>query len=177
MKHALTALLICTPAFVWAAGSDDNTPPKTTATTTECKAPKIWDEKTKACVDAQESSLSDDQRYLAVRELAYAGALDRADAVLDSMDAQNSSRVQTYRGFIARKSGDFDGAMTFYAAALQIDPNNHLARSYMGQGLVKDGQFDAAADQLSEIRARGGRGTWAEHALNLALSSGKTFSY
>lgn len=177
MKAVLTALLIAAPAAVFAAGSDDNTPPKTTKTTTECKASEIYDAEKQKCVDLEQSSLSDDTLYLAARELAYDGQLDRATAALASMSQQNSSRVQTYYGFIARKQGDFDGAMAHYAAALTLDPDNLLARSYMGQGLVKTGDLDAAKVQLSEIRARGGRGTWPEQSLKIALSSGKTFSY
>ena len=98
-------------------------------------------------------------------------------AALSVMAQQDSSRVQAYYGFMARKRGDFESAMGHYRAALARDPGNLLARSYMGQALAKTGDLDAARAQLSEIRARGGRGTWAEHSLKIAMSSGKTFSY
>ncbi|MEP5762748.1 MAG: hypothetical protein ABJ327_26200 [Litoreibacter sp.] len=173
----LISTIMLAPTLSFAAGMDEDTPPKTTQTSTQCTATQLFDEKTKTCVDAQDSHLDDDTRYNAVRELAYAGQYDRAQEILATMSDQSDSRVWTYKGFIARKTGDLDQAMTYYYAALEVDADNILARSYMGQGLVSIGKLDAAQIQLSEIRARGGRGTWAEYALNSALKSGKTFSY
>jgi hypothetical protein len=43
--------------------------------------------------------------------------------------------------------------------------------------LVEQGEVAAARAQLSQIRARGGRGTWPEVALRLALGSGRGFAY
>ncbi|MCY4335067.1 MAG: hypothetical protein OXC60_10390, partial [Litoreibacter sp.] len=134
MRLTTLALVAClTPAFALAAGSDSPTPPKTTKTSTECKAGQVYDEKTSVCVDKSSSLLGDDQRYEAVRELAYAGQYQRALGVLDVME-QTDSRVLTYRGFIARKTGNMDAAMTYYTAALEADADNLLARSYLGQG-------------------------------------------
>ncbi len=171
---ALIATL--TPAVAFAAGSDSSNPPKTTKTTTECKAGQVFDKKTAKCVDKSSSLLDEDTKYQAVRELAYAGLYDRASGVLDEMDA-GESRVMTYRGFIARKTGDMDAAMEFYAIALEINADNILARSYMGQGLVDAGKTDAAKLQLAEIRQRGGRNTWAEFALKEAIHTGLTSNY
>lgn len=173
----VTATLLACPVLAFGAGSDDPEPPKTTATTSQCTAPQIYDPATQSCVDAQESRLDDDTRYDAVRELAYAAEYTRALQVLATMSDQSQSRVWTYKGFIARKTGKTDLAMQYYQAALDVDADNILARSYMGQGLVMQGQSDAARVQLSEIRARGGRNTWAEYALRTALESAKTYSY
>lgn len=173
----IVAAAILTPAIAFAAGTENSTPPKTTQTAAECKAGEVWDKKTKTCLDSQSHLIDDDIRYGAVRELAYDGQYDRALKVLASMSDQSESRVWTYKGFIARKTGDMEKAMEFYAAALSKDADNILARSYMGQGFVTTGDLDAAKIQLTEIRARGGRNSWAEHSLKTAINSGRTFSY
>ena len=100
-----------------AAGFDDDLPPAPTPTTTDCKDTEIFDEEAQSCIPAQDSRLDDDQRYMAVRELAYMGDDDpghyvRAAAILGLME--DSARVQTYHGFIARKQGDTPMAMIHY---------------------------------------------------------------
>ena len=67
--------------------------------------------------------------------------------------------------------------MTYYTAALDADPNNLLARSYMGQGHVASGQMVLAQAQLTEIRMRGGRDSWAEVSLQQAINTGVGSSY
>lgn len=171
---ALAAIL--SPAIAFAVGSDDDTPPKTTNTSTACKAGEIYDEKTKTCLDKSSELIDDDTRYGAVRELAYAALYDRAADVLDVMDPADT-RVLTYRGFIARKTGDMEAAMTYYTAAIEANADNLLARSYMGQGLVEAGAHKAAKLQLSEIRQRGGRNSWAELSLRNAITTGVGSNY
>ncbi|OYW48869.1 MAG: hypothetical protein B7Z31_14835, partial [Rhodobacterales bacterium 12-65-15] len=73
MRVFLAAALAFAPAFAFAAGSDDSEPPKPTETTTECARGEVWDEKTRTCIKAEGAGLTDDQRFGAVRELAYAG--------------------------------------------------------------------------------------------------------
>ncbi len=159
-----------------AAGSSNDSPPKTTKTTTECTDGQIYDDNAKACVDADQQSFNDDQRYDAVRELAYAGEYNRAQQVIASADAPEGPRFLNYKGFISRKMGNHDDAIVFYTAALEQDPDYHLARSYMGQGLASVGDIDGAKEQLKEIMARGGRETWAYVALKNAIS-GKYTTY
>ena len=172
-----SALLLTTTAFgAYAAGSDSSTPPKQTRTSTECTDGQIYDDKAKACVDADQQSFNDNQRYDAVRELAYAGAYDRAELVMASADQPDDARFLNYKGFIERKQGNIGEAMVFYTAALDKAPDYHLARSYMGQGLVADGNIEGAKAQLYEIAARGGRDTWAYASLKMSLS-GKPTSY
>lgn len=173
----LATLALLSPAVAFAAGSDSGTAPKPTQTASDCKAGQVFDKKTKTCLDSKSEVFDDDTRYDAVRELAYDGQYDRALLVLASMREQGSSRVETYRGFIARKTGEMDKAMVHYANALAANADNILARSYMGQAFVTQGDMVSAKTQLSEIRARGGRNTWAEASLALALKSGKTFNY
>jgi len=173
----LATLTALAPTIAFAAWTEDPTPPKTTKTSTDCKAGEIFDEKTKTCVDSQNSLIDDQTRYHAVRELAYDAQYDRALQVLASMSDQDTSPVQTYRGFIARKTGQMDAAMAHYARALELDADNLLARSYLGQAHLTTGNTASARHQLTEIRMRGGRNTWAEASLVLALRAGKTSSY
>jgi tetratricopeptide (TPR) repeat protein len=177
MRSLILATFAIFPMAAFAAGSDDATPPAPTATTLVCEKGLIWDEKTKTCVAAESGQLDDDTLYGAVREYAYAGDYDAALHVLAAMSDQNESRVLTYYGFVNRKSGHIEAGMQYYDAALKADPDNILARSYMGQGLVAQGEYDMAREQLAEIQNRGGRATWAELALMKAIDTGMTYSY
>ncbi len=182
MRMILAATLsivtfILSPAASRAVGSDDSAPPTPTETTTECTGDEVWDEKTKACVKAEDSSLNDDQRFDAVRELAYAGRPDAALQVLASMTEGETSRVMTYRGFLLRQTGRIEEGIAAYERALELNPQNILARSYYGQLLVQMNEMQLAQAQLDALRAAGGQGTWAETALAQAITSGVTTTY
>lgn len=177
MRRLILAASLMMPVAAFAAGSTDTSPPKPTETTKVCKDGKVWDKKTKSCVNAKESRLDDDTRYAAVRELAYAGKYADALTVLAAMSDQHESRVLTYYGFTHRKAGRVDLGMKYYQAALKTDPDNLLARSYMGQGLVAAGDIEGARAQLAEIEARGGKWEWPGTSLRHAIQLGKTYSY
>ncbi|MGJ8547217.1 MAG: hypothetical protein ACSHWZ_17355 [Sulfitobacter sp.] len=168
LTASLAASLLALPAL--AAGSGDK-PTKIT-----CTNGKVFDEETKKCVEPSASGLSDDSRYETLRELAYAGDYTAAQNVLAHMDPLDD-RTLTYQGFIHRKQGHRAAAMDFYTKALARNPGNILARSYMGQGLVEDGNVTAAIAQLKAIRSHGGTGTWAESSLRRAIATGQTSSY
>lgn len=169
------------PGVSFAAGTNDSTAPATTETTTKCKKAEVWDEKTKKCIKAEDGAksgaLDNDTLYNAARELAYAGRPDDALVVLAAMTEGESDRVLTYMGFANRKAGRMDLGMHYYQAALAQNPDNILARSYMGQAQVELGQIQLASLQLDEIVARGGAGTWAEKSLRHAIETGTTYSY
>ncbi|PCH73122.1 MAG: hypothetical protein COC12_05335 [Rhodobacteraceae bacterium] len=176
----LLVLLMMFPGFAFAAGGGGTTftsPPATTKTTKTCKGVKVWDEKAKKCVAPKESSLDQDMLMQAVRELAYAGRIEDAQGVLRVMQDQNSDMVLTYWGFTSRKLGKGDLARSYYNRAIANNPDNILARSYMGQGFVSEGRIEEATQQWSEIKARGGEGTWAEASLRIAIRDGNTFDY
>lgn len=194
LRHAVLAVSLCMPAVAFA--KDDDSPPATTKTTQDCfqvrqwdpsikkwvKFSKpvngVWDANLRKCVRPDKTSyLDEDTLYGAVRELAYAGRYNDAITVLDQMPDQNSDRVMTYRGFTARKLGDLDLADVYYKKAIDLNPDNIAARSYMGQGLVAKGDKVAAMEQLREIRARGGVGSWSEKSLAAALENGQTYNY
>ena len=173
----LAATLATAPAIVFAAGSDSTSPPTPTDTTKTCTNGMVWDADSKACVEPTDSSLNDTDRMKAVRELAYAGRLGDAERVLDAMADPSADGMLTYRGFTARMAGRTEEAYDWYAKAIDANPDNLLARSYLGQAHVASGQIELARAELSEIRQRGGRSTWPEVSLRLAIESGRGYSY
>ncbi len=164
------ALLVATALPAFAAGGLDETPPTPTPTTTECPEGQVFDTDQNECVVIQDSQLDDDTLYRAARELAYADRLDDAVAVLALMSDQGDSRVLTYMGYTHRRMGRVQEGMDYYAAALTADPDNLLARAYLGMAHVLGDDPAAAWVQLAEIQTRGGRGTWPEQALQDALN-------
>lgn len=177
MRLLPALILAAFPAMAFAAGSDDTEPPKPTETSTECKDGQVFDDKEQKCVDPQSGSLSDDLRFDAVRELAWAGQYDNAMIVLSAMTEGETDRVMTYKGFILRKSGNVEAGITAYEAALKLNPGNILTHSYYGQLLVEMNEMDAARTHLQAIRDHGGTGTWAEIALVRAIDEGLTYNF
>ena len=177
MRIILAAVLAIAPQLALAAGSDDSEPPTPTETTTECAKGEVWDVATKACIKAEDQSLNDDQRYGAVRELAYAQRYDEALAILALMTEGETSRVMTYQGFLLRQTGRVEEGIAAYERAIAMDPANILARSYYGQLLVQMDEPQLAQAQLDAIRQAGGTGTWAETALAGAITTGVTYTY
>ena len=177
MRLLPALLLAALPTLSFAAGSDDTEPPKPTETSADCKNGQIFDDTQKKCVDPQSGSLSDDLRFDAVRELAWAGQYDNAMIVLSAMTEGETDRVMTYKGFILRKSGQIEAGIAAYDAALAINPGNILTHSYYGQLLVEMNEMDAARGHLQAIRDNGGTGTWAEIALARAIEDGLTYSF
>ena len=177
MRLILAAALVLAPYAALAVGSDDSEPPKPTETTTECEEGLVWDEKTRTCVKPDDQSLNDDQRFGAVRELAYAGRYEAAKRVLAAMTEGETSRVMTYRGFLLRQTGQIEAGIAAYERALVLDPANILARSYYGQLLVQMDEIALAEAQLTQIRANGGQGTWAEQSLANAIATGVTYTF
>lgn len=172
MKNTLLALAatasLAFAGSAFAAGGDGD------ANATQCADGKVYDEASKSCVD-KKSELNDDTIYRAARDFAYAGKYDDALAMLKRAKNQNDPRILNYYGFTNRKLGNVDLAMDYYQRAIAIDGNYLLARSYMGQGLVQQGDLEGARAQLVEIRDRGGKDTYAYKALYEALKSGSTY--
>lgn len=166
LKAALFTSAMATPAHA-VEQEDFSPPPKPTETTLTCAEGLIFDNALEVCVSPEAATDDQTALYLDARELAWAGRLDDALRVLNRM--KPTDKVLNYKGFVARKSGDWAAAESFYLAAIDVNPNNLLARSYYGQGLVDAGLIPEAERQLTEIRLRGGRQTWPEIALRLHL--------
>ncbi|MCX7565056.1 hypothetical protein OS189_01700 [Sulfitobacter sp. F26169L] len=165
------ALSIFLPLSAFAA-SDETAPPKKP----KCESGFVYDKKTKSCVSSNGHSLDTDSLYQQVRALAYVERYEDAQTLLAQMPA-NDDRTLTYLGFTHRKTGNVAAANLYYSRALAQNPANILARSYMGQGLVEDGDISAALKQLRAIRSHGGTGTWAEASLRTAIATGQTFNW
>ena len=172
---SLSALSIGTAAQ--AAGGDSTTPPTPSETTKKCWGKRVWDETTQKCVKPEQSSMNGGQLLETARELAYLERFEDAQAVLAAHPDQTDSLVLTYWGFTNRKLGRTDLANDFYAQAIAQNPDNILARSYMAQGFVANGEYAQALAQWKEIQARGGSGTWAEASLRNAIMTGVTVNY
>ena len=170
---ATAAIAFAAPVF--AAGGVSDGEPTPTETTTTCTGGKVWDKQKKKCVEPNKSGFNDTQLYEAAREFAYAGQYGNALAVLKVAGNQDDPRILNYYGFTHRKLGNIDVAMDYYQRAIAADADYLLARSYMGQGLVLQGDIEGARMQLVEIRDRGGRDTYAYRALYEALKSGSTY--
>lgn len=174
MRLIPALLLAVTPFAAFAAGSDDTEPPKPTETSQTCKNGQVWDDKTRACVNPEESRLDDDARFRAVRELAWAGRPADARRVLAAMHEGDSDRVMTYDAFTLRISGRIEDGLARYEQAISANPANILARSYYGQALVLQGEYGMAREQLAAID---NRESWAWRALNHAIETGVTANY
>lgn len=177
MRMILAATLAFAPQLAFAAGSDSSEPPKPTETTMECAKGEVWDDASKSCIKADGAGLTDDQRFGAVRELAYAGRPDEALVMLATMTEGETPRVLTYQGFLLRQTGKVEEGIAAYERAIALDGGNILARSYYGQLLVQMDERDLAQLQLAAIRMHGGGGTWAERALSDAIATGVTYTY
>jgi tetratricopeptide (TPR) repeat protein len=183
-----------------AADSDATTPPVATETTTTCTDGKIWNEEKKECLAPEDMKPAevtptegtpagekapeaeqkksqreiDDTLYEAAREFAYAGQYENALRALRAASDQEDPRILNYLGYNTRKLGNMQLGMTYYKRALQKDENYILARSYMGQALIEQGDIEGARVQLVEIRDRGGENTWAYRALLQSLGGERT---
>jgi len=175
---ALTLSIALTlPFAAFAAGGDSTTPPTPSETTKQCWGKRVWDKETQKCVKPEESSMNGHQLLETARELAYLDRFEDAQAVLAAHPDQTDSRVLTYWGFTNRKMGRTDRANAYYQQAITQDPDNILARSYMAQGFVANGEYAQALSQWKEIKARGGADTWAEASLRRAIETGVTVNY
>lgn len=183
MRSLIVAVLALAPSISLANGGDggsdgaDDAPPPVTQTSEDCKKGEVWDEKTETCLESSSSLLNDDQRYIAVRELAYVGRPADAKLILDSMTEGKTARVMTYEGFLLRKTGHVEEGIAAYEEAIRLDPANILARNYYGQLLVEMDEIQLAQLQLDEIRAHGGTGTWSERSLATAIETGVTYNF
>ncbi|WP_283194149.1 tetratricopeptide repeat protein [Rhizobium sp. AN80A] len=169
------ALSFSATAFAAGEETDETKPPPKTQTTTKCTGGKVWDKKKKECVTPNKQSFNDDDLYRAAREFSYAGQYDTAITVLKLARNQDDPRILNYLGYANRKAGRMELGMSYYRKALQADENYILARSYMGQALMEQGDVEGARVQLVEIRDRGGENSWAYRSLLQSLNGYRTY--
>ena len=158
------ALLMMSPAHAAGGGSPAPTSgpscsSKTTKNSCQAQAHCYWSGSANKCKKRKnQSELSPAQKlYAEGRILAKTGKYQDAIKVLKTAD-QKDPHVLNYLGYSYRKSGDLTTAITYYKAALAIDPDFVLAREYLGEGYVKAGRLDLAKLELAEIGKRCGKG-------------------
>jgi len=164
LKLAASALLVlpllAAPAFTagdgGGGGSDGGQ--------NQCRNGKVWDKKTKKCVDPQRGAVDDDSLYAAGRFLAEQGRYGEAITILSLAADKTDPRILNYLGYSHRKAGRVTVGLGYYQEALRHDPNYTLVREYMGEAYLQQGNVAAAKEQLTEIEKRCGKGC-KEYAL------------
>ena len=173
------ASVFSTSAFAAGESSGgDDAAPKATETTIQCKKTEVYDAKLKKCIELKKSGMNElmdeNALYDTARELAYFDRPEDAIVLLKQIANQNQPRVQNYLGFANRKAGRMEDAMMYYNVALSMDPDYVLARSYMGQGMLQQGDFDGANAQLREIKERAGTNNRSYEMLASAITGLKS---
>lgn len=148
----LLVSLFAVPLPGHAAGSGSGS---SSAPTPTCKKNFVYDKHKLKCVKADKSSnLDDDNLYEAARDLAYAKRYEEALNVLKLASNKKDPRILNYLGYTTRKTGDVKKGLTYYQAAIDINPDYTLARSYMGEAYLQLGDVANAKLQLKEIKLR-----------------------
>lgn len=170
-------VMLTAPAALAVGPAED--PPTPTETTTQCAEGTVWDADAQGCVAIEDSAQADDPEALiaTVRELAYADRHEDALALLARAPDASDTMVLTYMGYSTRSLGDMAAGLAWYDQALAADPDNLLARAYLGMARLQLGETTLAELQLAEIRARGGAGRWPERALSAAIAQGSPTGY
>ncbi|MCJ8308085.1 MAG: tetratricopeptide repeat protein [Rhizobiaceae bacterium] len=162
--------LFAAPMPVHAAGDGGGSSSTPTPT---CKKNYVYNKHKLKCVKAEKSSnLDDDNLYEAARDLAYAKRYEEALNVLKLASNQKDPRILNYLGYATRKSGDVKKGLSYYQAAIDINPDYTLARSYMGEAYLQLGDVANAKLQLKEIKLRC-KGACPEYAALESQINGK----
>ena len=101
-------------------------------------------------------TLSDDEVYQAGYWLARKGNYEAAISTLSKAKNRNDARILNVMGFANRKLGRLDVAMGLYTKALEADPDNAMARAYLGEAHLQQGKLEGARAQLAELKRRCG---------------------
>ncbi len=102
----------------------------------------------------------------------YAGAL--AD-VKPLVEKHENADVYNLYAFTSRKTGDRKTAITFYAKALELDPQHLGALEYQGQMFVEMGEMKKAGANLAQLVTQCPSGCEEREDLEKAIkAAGKT---
>lgn len=166
-RTALALALACSAGPAFAAGGgggsgsgggsggsgNDTTMPNMPA----CKKGAVYNKTTKKCEETK-SGVVDDQNLadyayvIGKRHKRHAEALE----ILALVQQPQNPKVLNYKGYFTRKLGNVEAALPYYLESVRLDPDYTLVREYLGEAYVQLGRFDAAREQLNEIKARCG---------------------
>lgn len=113
------------------------------------KASPEW----RACV--ARTAATDGELFYAGYWLARNGHYEEALTYLNKAEPR-TTRVLTYIGFATRKLGNVEKALGYYAEALAMNPDNTVARAYLGEAHLQRGDLPKAETELKEIAVRCG---------------------
>ncbi len=123
---------------------------------TSCGTGQVWSSGIEACVDGNSAALTDDDIYLAGRDLGQQAHYAEALKLFFRVKNREQARVLNSIGYSTRKLGDVDKGIDYYHQALAIDPNFTKARQYLGEAYLQKGDVAKAKEQLMEIADRCG---------------------
>ncbi|MEP6342217.1 MAG: hypothetical protein ABJ275_02795 [Maricaulaceae bacterium] len=92
-------------------------------------------------------------QYFASVSLINKGEYQAAfnDLSLTAAAAGPHPDITTYMGYTQRKLGNYDLAKTYYAMALEVEPNHKGANEYLGELYVETGELKKAHVQLAKL--------------------------
>ncbi len=123
---------------------------------TSCGTGQAWSSGVEACVDGNSAALTDEDLYLAGRDLGQEARYVEALQLFFRMKNREQARVLSSIGYSTRKLGDIDKGINYYHQALERDPDYTKARQYLGEAYLQKGDVGKAKEQLIEIANRCG---------------------
>lgn len=106
-----------------------------------------------------------------IKAKEFAAALAELRPLLDT---HQHADVYNLMGFSLRKSGDMKQAATFYAKALDFDPEHKGALEYQGEMFVELGQIDKAEANLAKLSRLCPSGCEEREDLEKAIAAAST---
>lgn len=95
------------------------------------------------------------------------------DALTPMLDTTQHADIYNLLGFAHRKSGDLKSAATFYAKALDFDPEHKGALEYQGEMFVQLGEIDRAQANLARLVKLCPSGCEEREDLEMAIAQAK----
>jgi tetratricopeptide (TPR) repeat protein len=135
-----------------------------------CASGEIWSKSAGACNAKTAASITDDDLRAQGEWLAKQGRYAEALEALRLVKQQNDPRVLTYIGYSTRKLGRVEEGIGDYLHALELDPNYHAVREYLGEGYLQQGKPELARIQLVELEKRCGKNCVEYRTLLAALT-------
>ena len=154
------SLFAAMPSAMGAGGfnsndSDDDHP--------TCPKGKVFDARTKQCVEERSGVLPDDALTDYAFALAKAERYDEAIDALNLLRNPNTAKALNYRGYATRKLGRTEEGVGYYLKSVALDQNYTLVREYLGEAYVIQGKLNLAKEQLDTIAKLCGSTECAEY--------------